>query len=421
MTEKETMPMNDCEPSTANLLSVDEALVRIRDALPTLQGFETLHLRDALGRTLHEDILSPINVPGYDNSAMDGYAFRHTDQSETDTTTLQVVGSSFAGKPFSGNVGKGEAVRIMTGAVIPDGCDTVVMQEMTERADDRVTISATLAAGANVRYAGEDLQEGKPVLNRGQRLNPAELGLLASLGIPEVRVSRRLRVAIFSTGDELRSLGQPLGEGQIYDSNRYSLYGMLQRLGADILDMGVIADQREAVRQAFEHASHTADVVITSGGVSVGEADYVKETLDALGQVGFWKIAMKPGKPLAFGQINGTTFFGLPGNPVSAMATFYQIVQPSLRHLQGQQETQPLRLQARCIETLKKRPGRRDFQRGLLESDADGQLTVRGIGNQGSHVLSSMSRANCFIILAEESGTVEVGNMVTVEPFCAII
>ncbi|MDH5785275.1 MAG: molybdopterin molybdotransferase MoeA [Chromatiales bacterium] len=408
----------DCDSvGLQGLLSVSEALQRIRSALKPVVGFERCALRDAHRRTVALPVTSPLNVPAYINSAMDGYALNSADIPATGEITLQVTGSSFAGTPFNGTVKTGQAVRIMTGAVVPDGADTVVMQELAKRDGEQVTIGCGHKAGENVRHIGEDIAKGGVVLTPGQRIRAPELGLLASLGVAEVTVRRRLRVATFSTGDELCSIGEQPREGQIYDSNRYSLYGMLRDLGVEHIDMGVIRDDEQAISEAFESASTIADVVITSGGVSVGEADFVKQTLDRLGQVDFWKIAMKPGKPLAFGQVNGATFFGLPGNPVSVMATFYQIVQPSLRYLCGENTTQPLRLKVQTADRLKKRPGRADFQRGILRSSDNGELQVHTTGNQGSHILSSMSQANCFIILSAESGAVEPGEWVVVEPF----
>jgi molybdopterin molybdotransferase len=414
--------MTDTETTQSSVfLSVDEALDRIRHNLQPVTGYEKNGLRDALGAILAEDILSPINVPGHRNSAMDGYAFNSTDLPDTGSVTLKIAGESFAGHPFGGLLNSGEAVRIMTGAVVPEGADTVVMQEEATRSGDAIEIGFHHKPGAHVRQVGEDLRKGGVVLSKGQKLNPAELGLLASLGIAEVKVSRRLRVATFSTGDELRSIGEPLGDGQIYDSNRYSLFGLLSRLGVDIIDMGVIRDQRETVEEAFREAARIADVVITSGGVSVGDADYVKETLDKLGKVDFWKIAMKPGKPLAFGKINNAVFFGLPGNPVSVMATFYQIVQPCLKYMSGQLDETTLRIHVVTADKLKKRPGRIDFQRGILKHEKDGRMVVHTTGNQGSHILSSMSQANCFIILPADWGDVDPGTLVEVEPFAGLI
>ncbi len=409
---------DDCASlEMSNLLTVDTALQQIRNAITPLRGYERCGLRDAFNRILAENVTSPLNVPAYINSAMDGYAVNSDDLPVEGSRQLQVIGTAFAGTPFEGAVGKGQAVRIMTGAMVPEGSDTVVMQEQAERDGDTLTIHSGHQVGENVRQIGEDIAKGGVVLTAGKKIRGAELGLLASLGIAEVSVKRRLRVATFSTGDELCSIGETLRPGQIYDSNRYSLYGMLRALNVEHIDMGVIRDDPEAIRNAFITASTIADVLITSGGVSVGDADYVKQTLDELGQVNFWKIKMKPGKPLAFGQLNQAVFFGLPGNPVSVMATFYQIVQPSLRYLMGQDTTVPVRLKVRTAERLKMRPGRQDFQRGILERSAQGELTVRSTGNQGSHILSSMSLANCFIILPAESGPVESGEMVEVEPF----
>lgn len=402
---------------SSSLLSVDKALQQIRNALTPIRGFERCSLRDAFNRIIAEDVTSPLNVPAYVNSAMDGYALNNRDIPSEGESRLQVVGTAFAGTPFEGKVESGQAVRIMTGAMVPEGADTVIMQEQTARDGDQLTIHSGHKPGENVRQIGEDIAKGGVVLAAGKKIRGAELGLLASLGIAEVTVKRRLRVASFSTGDELCSIGETPRTGQIYDSNRYSLYGMLRALNVEHIDMGIVRDNPEAIRNAFATASEIADVLITSGGVSVGDADYVKQTLDQLGQVNFWKIKMKPGKPLAFGQLNQAVFFGLPGNPVSVMATFYQIVQPSLRYLMGQDTTNPIRLKVRTAERLKMRPGRMDFQRGILKYNEQGELVVRSTGNQGSHILSSMSLANCFIVLPAESGPVETGEWVEVEPF----
>ncbi len=405
----------------ADNLTVERALARIGEAVEPIAGFEQLALRNALDRILAEDICSPINVPAYANSAMDGYAVRSADIPSTAQATLQIIGTALAGHPVAAGLGAGQAVRIMTGAKLPDGADTVIMQEDAIRRGDALIVGSGHRPGQHVRMPGEDMAIAQVVLSRGQRINPAELGLLASLGIAEVKVTRRLRVAFFSTGDELRSLGEPLGDGQIYDSNRYTLHGMLSRLGVEIIDMGVVPDRREALDAAFRQATAMADVLVTSGGVSVGDADYVKETLERLGQVNFWKIAMKPGKPLAFGKLGNTAFFGLPGNPVSSMTTFYQIVRPILLKLMGQTDVRPLRLTLKCVDTLKKSPGRTDYQRGVLYRDEQGGLVVRSTGPQGSHVLRSMSQANCFIILPADWGTVPTGTMVEVEPFAGLI
>ncbi|MFU8837719.1 MAG: molybdopterin molybdotransferase MoeA [Thiohalomonadaceae bacterium] len=396
-------------------ISVAEALQRIRGALQPISGIERRHLRDAWQRVLAEPVSSPLNVPGYVNSAMDGYAINSA--SLRQDQALTVIGQALAGVPFDGQLQPGQALRIMTGAMLPEGADTVIMQEDVQREGDQIRIQGQHQAGANVRQIGEDIAAGAVVLAAGKILGAAELGLLASLGIAEVSVRRRLRVASFSTGDELCSIGQPLQAGQIYDSNRYALYGLLREMGVEHIDMGVIRDDRQAIRQAFQDAASIADVVITSGGVSVGDADFVKQTIDELGQVDFWKIRMKPGKPLAFGRLGDAVFFGLPGNPVSSMATFYQIVLPSLRHLQGQAWQAPLGLLVRCSTALKKSPGRADYQRGILEMDAQGELSVRSTGHQGSHILSSMSQANCFIVLPDEAGNTAADETVMVQPF----
>lgn len=418
MSESKANTAADCDSvGLQGLLSVSEALQRIRDTLKPISGFERCALRDGYRRVVALPVTSPLNVPAYINSAMDGYAIRSADLPEQGEVKLKVSGSSFAGAPFEGTMSPGEAVRIMTGAKLPEGADTVVMQELTQRDGDQVTIGSGHRSGDNVRHIGEDIAEGGVVLSPGQKIRAPELGLLASLGVAEVTVRRRLRVATFSTGDELCSIGEQPHDGQIYDSNRYSLFGMLRDIGVEHIDMGVIRDDPQAISDAFQSASEIADAVITSGGVSVGEADFVKQTLDRLGKVDFWKIAMKPGKPLAFGTVNNAVFFGLPGNPVSVMATFYQIVQPSLRYLTGEERTAPLRLRVRTAQPLKKRPGRQDFQRGILRADENGELRVHSTGNQGSHILSSMSQANCFVILSAQSGHIEAGEWVEVEPF----
>lgn len=418
MTKSTTSPATDCDSmETGGLITVDNALQKIRDAISPIEGFERCSLREAFNRIVAEDVTSPLNVPAYINSAMDGYAVKGSDLPDAGERQLEVIGTAYAGIPYEGKLQSGQAVRIMTGAVVPEGTDTVIMQEQAERDGDTLTIRSGHQTGENVRHIGEDIAKGGVVLAPGKKIRGAELGLLASLGIAEVSVRRRLRVVTFSTGDELCSIGETPKAGQIYDSNRYSLYGMLRALNVEHIDMGVIRDDPDAISNAFSTAAGIADVLITSGGVSVGDADYVKQTLDKLGKVNFWKIKMKPGKPLAFGQLNNTVFFGLPGNPVSVMATFYQIVQPSLRYLMGQDTTMPIRLQVRTAERLKMRPGRQDFQRGILGRNSEGELVVRSTGNQGSHILSSMSQANCFIVLPAESGPVEAGELVEVEPF----
>ncbi len=403
-----------------NSLSVQEARQHIKNLVKPVSAWEKRSLRDALGFILNEAIISPINVPPHNNSAMDGYAIHGSDLKEI-SITLKQVGIAFAGQPYSGDIKTGECIRIMTGAMMPVDCDTVIMQEHVDVNNSLITLHGKHLSGQNVRMAGEDLQQGEDVLTSGHKIMPADLGLIASLGIAEVTVKRKLRVAFFSTGDELRSIGESLEEGQIYDSNRYTLYGMLKRLDVDIIDMGVVADNKDALRQALQLASQQADVVLTSGGVSVGDADYVKEMLIELGQVDFWKIAMKPGRPLAFGKINDTLFFGLPGNPVSVMVTFYQFVSGALQQLSGLPEQAPQHMQVNCVSSIRKRAGRFEFQRGILFQDNKGITQVKTTGEQGSGILRSMSVANCFILLEEQCDGIKPNTIVTVQPFSGLI
>ncbi|OOZ40641.1 molybdopterin molybdenumtransferase MoeA [Solemya pervernicosa gill symbiont] len=407
----------DCCSQPSGLLSVEAARQRILEPINPVTENETLELRHALGRTLAEAVTSSLDVPSYKNSAMDGYALHSRDLPNSGSANLQLIGTSLAGHPYDGSIEPGSAIRIMTGAAVPDDYDTVIMQEQVERSDEIITISSDHCAGENVRYPGEDIKSGDIAGDIGLTIRPAELGLLASLGISDVSVKRRPKVVFFSTGDELREAGDKLEAGQIYDSNRYTLYGMLNKLDVEMEDLGIIPDQPEAIERAFREAGERADIVITSGGVSVGDADYVKQTLEQFGSIDFWKIAMKPGKPLAFGALGKSVFFGLPGNPVSTMATFYQFVIPAIRKLKGETAEKIWTLKVPCHSKLNKRPGRTDFQRGVLQSSADGSLSVHTTGLQGSHVLSSMSKANCFIVLPAESGNIEAGSMVEVQPF----
>jgi len=403
-------------------LSVDEARERLAASVKSVSSVECVAVRSALNRILAAEIISPIDVPSHTNSAMDGYAVRGEDLPADGTAEFDVTGTALAGSPYEGAVGSGETVRIMTGAVIPDGADTVIMQEHVERENDRIRIDNRHRTGQNVRQAGEDITTGATVLHPGKQLIPADLGLIASLGIAEVKVLRPLRVAFFSTGDELRSIGEPLGKGDVYDSNRYTIFGMLSRLGVEYLDMGVVRDTKEDVENAFSEAAENADAIVTSGGVSVGEADYVTETLDKLGTVNFWKIAMKPGRPLAFGNVGDAAFFGLPGNPVSVMVTFYQFVRPTLQRMMGNAAPDiGATVHATCLDGIKKRPGRTEFQRGFLEPQEDGGLAVRSTGKQGSGILSSMSHANCFIVLDADTTKVEPGETVTVQLFRGMV
>jgi molybdopterin molybdotransferase len=404
-----------------NSLPVERARALIREFLAPVTAVERVHIRAALGRVLAADVLSPIDVPGRDNSAMDGWAVRFADLDPAGTT-LRRVGESFAGKPFAGALGRGEAVRIFTGGVMPPGADTVVMQERASVTADgvRIAAGAVSRAGQNRRFAGEDVKRGTTVLRAGHPGRPAEIGVLASLGIAEATVYRRLRVAFFSTGDELRAIGETLGAGEVYDSNRYTLYGMLTRLGCDVLDMGVVPDVPQALEQAFVTSAGAADVVITSGGVSVGEADYVRDLLGKLGEVLFWKIGMRPGRPLAFGRIHSeghsAFLFGLPGNPVAVMVTFYNFVRDALLTLQGRSDVAPMpAFKATLANPIRKAPGRTEFQRGILTANGTGGYSVRTTGEQGSGILSSMAQANCFIVLPVDAGNLEPGTPVDVQ------
>ena len=401
---------------TAGLMALDAALEQMLSRLSPLTETETLPLAQSFGRVLARDVTSPLDVPGFDNAAMDGYAVRLADLSSP--AALPVAGKAFAGQPFNGEWPAGQVIRIMTGAPVPPGCEAVVMQEETEASDAGVRINAAVHAGQNIRHRGEDIRQGAVVLKAGQRLSVAEAPLLASLGVADVEVVRKLRVAVFSTGDELQLPGQPLAEGQIYDTNRLAVHLMLERLGCDVINLGIIRDDPQALREVFLAADRQADVVISSGGVSVGEADYTKALLEELGEIGFWKLAIKPGKPFAFGRLPHSWFCGLPGNPVSAALTFYQLVQPLLAKLSGQTGSPlPPRFKARAAGRFKKSPGRLDFQRAVLRAGENGQPEVVSTGHQGSHIFSSFHQGNCFVVLERERGNVEAGEWVDVELF----
>lgn len=401
--------------------SVERARQLVLELVEPIEGSERLSVRNALGRVLAEDILATANVPGHDNSAMDGYAVRFTDLSIEADSALTPVGTAFAGRPFAGRLEAGQCVRIMTGGVIPDGADTVVIQEMVRDSGGRIVIPPKQRRGQHVRRAGEDLRIGMPAIRAGKIIRPADLGLIASLGVAEVNVRRRLRVAFFSTGDELRSVGTPLKEGEVYDSNRYTLYGMLDRLGCEAIDLGVVRDRPAEVEAAFRRAAAEADAILTSGGVSVGEADFVRGTMAKLGEVAFWQIAMRPGRPMAFGRIGSAWLFGLPGNPVAVMVTFHAFVRDALLKMMGVSPVAPLpQFRVPCATPLKKRPGRSEFQRGILFREG-GIWKVRATGSQGSGVLRSMSEANCIIVVEHDRGNVEPGEAVDVQPFEGLI
>ncbi|HEV2611486.1 MAG TPA: gephyrin-like molybdotransferase Glp [Noviherbaspirillum sp.] len=419
-----TSCLSDYDP---NALPVAQAQAIIRDFVTPIRSVEKVALRSALGRVLAQDIVSAIDVPAHDNSAMDGYAMRGADLDGAQPTTLNIIATAYAGAGVETKVAAGECVRIMTGAPMPAGCDTVVPQEFTQAATStNVTIPpGVVKTGDNRRLRGEDLAAGKPALLQGRILRPADIGLMASLGIAEVPVQRRLRVTFFSTGDELRSIGEPLDPGCVYDSNRYTLYGMLTRLGVDIIDMGVVRDDPALLEQAFRSACENADAIITSGGVSVGEADYTKQIMATLGDVTFWKIGMRPGRPMAFGKIasNGRSayLFGLPGNPVAVMVTFYFFARDALLRMMGADNTPLPLLQAVSEGPIRKKPGRTEYQRGILSTDASGRRQVRITGSQGSGILRSMSEANCMVVLQHEQGSVKAGDLVDVLMFEGLV
>ena len=410
-------------------LPVPLAQQLVRTAVTPITDTETLPLKQALGRILAAELVSPIAVPSHDNSAMDGYALRGSDLSAS-PVTLTVVGKAFAGHPYPNEVQPGECVRIMTGAVIPRGCDSVIPHELaTHATDTAVTIPpGRIRAGDNRRLAGEDLPAGSTALPRGRRLTPSDLGLIASLGIGEVTVMRKLRVAFFSTGDELRSIGQPLDEGCVYDSNRYTLHGMLVRAGCEPIDMGVVRDDPASLEAALRNACRQADAIITTGGVSAGDADFTREMMDRLGEVLFWKIAMRPGRPMAFGRIRDDSsagkqavLFGLPGNPVAVMASFYFFARDALAIMAGGAPHPLLSMRLPCAEAIRKKPGRTEYQRGIVSVDASGKQVVRITGAQGSGILSSMSEANGMIVLHHDHGDLPAGSLVDVIPFDGLI
>ncbi|WP_085298939.1 molybdopterin molybdotransferase MoeA [Cognaticolwellia mytili] len=406
--------MVDC-CSAPGLMPFAQALETMLGAITPITDVETIALKESLGRVLAVDIASPMNVPPHNNSAMDGYAFAQTSLATQEYLTL--AGRSMAGQPFEGICKKGECIRIMTGAKLPEGCDTVEMQENCQANGESIRFLEKRKQSDHVRYAGEDIAKGRIVFAKGRRLSAIDIGVLASLGINDLQVFRKLTVALIATGDELKALGEPLGNGDIYESNSYALTGMLQNLNVDIIDFGVIEDDEEAIRQAFIEADKQADAVISSGGVSVGDADYTKMVLEQLGEISFWKIAMKPGKPFAFGKLPNSYFFGLPGNPVSAMVTADLLAMPALIKLQSCHAKPTTMLKAKSLSDLRKSPGRMDFQRGVLSQNSAGELIVDTTGSQGSGILTSIAFANCYIVLPSEQGRVNAGETVDVRLF----
>ncbi|BDM62628.1 molybdopterin molybdenumtransferase MoeA [Shewanella sp. NFH-SH190041] len=405
-----------CQPG---LMHPDQAISQLLDQVRTVQDTEVIQLSHSLGRVLAEDLAATLDLPPFNNSAMDGYAFRLADL--TQHSALKLIGYSFAGHAFSGDYQPGSCVRIMTGAPVPDCYDTVQMQEKTQADGEMITIEPTHDTGENIRARGEEMRAGAPVLKTGTQIGAAEMGVLATIGVNQVRVYRQLTVAFFSTGDELRPVGSELAPGQIYDSNRYSILGMLQQAGVDWVDLGVIQDDPEAIRAAFQKAASQADLVLTSGGVSVGDADFTKQILSEEGEITFWRMAIKPGKPFAFGRLGKAVFCGLPGNPVSSMVTFYKIVTPLLNKMRGLPQRPPLRLSVPLAKAIYKHPGRVEYQRGILSRNEAGELEVTTTGSQGSGMLTSMSLANCFIILPQMQGDTPAGSLVDVEPFHGIL
>ncbi|HCE2053680.1 TPA: bifunctional molybdopterin-guanine dinucleotide biosynthesis adaptor protein MobB/molybdopterin molybdotransferase MoeA [Vibrio parahaemolyticus] len=403
-----------CDTLSPAFLSVVQGQEKTLSLVNTVSEIEACKIENAYGRVLAEDIISPVNVPQYTNSAMDGYAIRSDD---VDRDSYQVVAEVMAGHAYDQPLEVGQAVKIMTGAPTPRNGDTVVMREQASQEGDKVTFNgANIKAGQNVRQAGEDLAIGSDVFTAGTRLASPEMGMIASLGFGEANVFRKLKVAVFSTGDEVQAPGTEQKANSIYDSNRFTIMGMLEKLGCEILDFGILEDNEQLMIEALENASAQADVVMTSGGVSVGDADYIKLALDKLGQIDFWRINMRPGRPLAFGQINNKPFFGLPGNPVAVMVSFINFVEPALRKMQGEQGWKPLKVNAIATENLRSRQGRTEFSRGIYELDDTGRLTVRTTGKQGSGILRSMSEANCLIEISPAIDTVKAGESVTIIP-----
>ena len=420
-----SLHVDEARRAIANLVA---ELLQEANVVQDSKSVESISLDQAINRILAADLLSPIDVPAADNSAMDGYAFDGACLSDpTPEISLRVVGTALAGKPHEGSIGKGECLKIMTGALMPQGCDTVIPQELTTERDSHIRFKPDqLKAGENRRLRGEDLQQGKAAITAGRLLRPSDLGLAASLGISALPVRRKLKVAILSSGDELRSLNQTLDAGSVYDSNRYSLTGLLNRLNLEIIDCGIVRDDPASLKKAFIDASEKADVLISSGGVSVGEADFTKQIMQELGDVGFWKIAMRPGRPMAFGVLKATPgnpsgrktlFFGLPGNPVAVMVTFYQFVRSALLQLNGATQTEPPLIQAISETAIRKKPGRTEFQRAILGRGADGKPTVKLTGSQGAGILRSMSEANCFVILGHDQGNIAAGDWVDIALF----
>ncbi|AOW76741.1 molybdopterin molybdenumtransferase MoeA [Colwellia sp. PAMC 20917] len=410
--------MVDC-CSAPGLLPFEQAMEKMLSAITPIEKTESVSLALGLNRVLARNISSPLNVPPHHNSAMDGYALKLASLQTTDTLTM--IGRSMAGAPFQGECKIGECIRIMTGAKLPSCCDTVEMQENCQAKDTGITFLENREFNDNIRFTGEDIAIDQAVFSRGKKLSAIDIGVLASLGVPTVEVYRKITVAVLATGDELKSPGEVLNDGDIYESNSHALIAMLTKLNVTVINFGIIADDEQAIRTAFEQADQQADVVISSGGVSVGDADYTKLILEQLGEIGFWKIAMKPGKPFAFGKLPNSYFFGLPGNPVSALVTAHQLAVPALLKLQHAQAKKLPLLKVKTATQLNKRAGRMDFQRAILSTNHQGEMIVTSTGSQGSGILTSMSTANCYIVLPANQGNVPANEMVNVQLFDDVI
>ncbi|WP_095497718.1 bifunctional molybdopterin-guanine dinucleotide biosynthesis adaptor protein MobB/molybdopterin molybdotransferase MoeA [Paraferrimonas haliotis] len=407
-----------CETDTSKTLSVGEGVNHILSFVEPLAEVEEAKIELAVNRVLAKDAVSPINVPQRTNSAMDGYAFKYQNG---DNNEFEVIGEVLAGHSFDGDINPGQAVKIMTGAALPANVDTVEIRELAQESEGRVTFNSAIKAGQHVRQAGEDIAQDSCALAKQVRIGPAEQGLLASLGFGHIPVYRKPKVAVFSTGDEVCQPGQPLSGVGIYDSNRYTIMGMLRKLDCDVLDLGIIEDRQQALEEALQQAGEQADVIISSGGVSVGDADFVKMALEQVGSIGFWKIAMRPGRPLAFGQVGKALFFGLPGNPVAVMVSFLQFVQPAIRKMAGEANYKPNLIPAIAAEDFRSRLGRTEFSRGHYQLNDKGQLEVRSTGSQGSGILSSMVKGNCLIVIPESVAQVASGDTVYVQPFAQLL
>jgi molybdopterin molybdotransferase len=406
-----------CSIEANPLISIEQALEKIHQSITPINGCERVVLKNALGRILSAPVYSAIDIPPDNNSAMDGYAFNSKDINPGQSFILSLAGTSWAGKPYEGSLQQGECIRIFTGAVLPNGADSVIMQEQVKKNNIKISFPATTQAKKHIRVAGCDFNKNTELLSAPKKISAIDIGLVAAAGIYDLAVKRKLNIAFLSTGDELCSIGQTLKRGQVYDSNRFTLSGLLNDTHFNAYDLGVVADDKQQLEKILSTAAKTHDVIISTGGASVGEADYIKEILDKCGNVGFWKIAIKPGKPLAFGKIKDCYFFGLPGNPVSVIATFHKIVEPALQYLSGITGEKPLSITATCTDNLTKDKGRQEYQRGVLTQTKTGEFFVNSAGKQGSNIMSAMSKANCYIVLARDSEGISAGQKVIVEPF----